>query len=136
MDIFAGELFAGLKLADCRVVQPTFGNPIALDFMRLAELAGLARPSELGITINPRFGSWFGLRGAIFTPDEGDDARPAARACDDCAAPCRGPSELRARREACPVGVPYPDLEIVYHHDRVRGRRLLCERFGVRDELV
>jgi hypothetical protein len=39
-------------------------------------------------------------------------------------------------REACLVApeARYDALERAYHHDRAAGRRVLCERFGVRDE--
>ena len=103
----------------------------------MAELAGLGRPSEIGLLVDPRFGPWMSLRAAIFTPDELPDGAVAARACDDCAAPCRAPTDPLARRLACVVApeLAYDELQRIYHYDRPRGRALLCARFGIRDEL-
>ena len=109
-----------------------------LDFVKMAQLAGLGRPSELPVLVGERFGPWFGLRAAIFTPEELPDGAVAARLCDGCAAPCRIPTDPLARRLACVVAPDeaYDPLQRIYHYDRPRGRRLLCERFGVRDELI
>ncbi|MDB4966849.1 MAG: hypothetical protein JWN44_2538 [Myxococcales bacterium] len=143
LDAFTADRFGALAslLGDCRVVFPTFHAPERLDFMRLAELAGLGRPSELGILVGAGFGPWFGLRAAVFTPEELPDslgAGPApARECDGCAAPCRREPTPLARRRACVVGpdAAYDPLQATYHYDRLRGRRLLCEYFQVADEL-
>jgi epoxyqueuosine reductase QueG len=143
----------------CRAIFPSLGG---FDFMRLAELAGLGAPSEIGTLVSERFGPWFGLRVALFTPHALDDSPPARRLCDGCHAPCRaacpvaavGPrfdwrrcvdERLRAAsscrdrchsRRACVVApeAAYDALELTYHYDRTIGRRRLCERFGVRDE--
>lgn len=120
----------------CRVVFPTFRAEPRLDFVRLAELAGLGRPGELGILLSPTFGPWFALRLALFTPDALDETPPAARACEGCAAPCRGAASFAAARLAC-VAAPehaYTPLQRLYHDDRRAGRAALCARFGVADE--
>jgi hypothetical protein len=46
------------------------------------------------------------------------------------------PTDALSRRLACVVApeLAYDELQRIYHYDRPRGRRLLCERFGVRDE--
>src|SRR5262245_5457091 len=66
LDSFCAAVMEGLGLSGCRIVYPT--RAIGFDFMRLAELAGLGAPSELGILVSERFGPWFALRAAIYTP--------------------------------------------------------------------
>ena len=132
--------------------------------MRLAALAGLGAPSELGILVSPRFGPWLGLRAAVFAPFDLDETAPVARACDGCSAPCRrvcpaaavGPTfswpscvATRQRpaspcqahcgaRDACVIAPDerYEPLEILYHYDRPAGRRCLCARFDVEDRTL
>src|SRR4029079_11741643 len=58
-------------LEGCRAVFPSF---LGFDFMKLAEMAGLGAPSELGTLVSAAFGPWFGLRAAIFTPHELPDS--------------------------------------------------------------
>ncbi len=154
----------GSLLQGCRVIFPTFREAVHLDFMKLGALAGLGAPSELGILVSEPFGPWFGLRAAIFAPHDLPESHAARRLCDACSAPCRascppgivGPSPFpwprcvaergvagspcRARcgaREACVVApeARYDALQRAYHHDRAAGRRMLCERFGVADEV-
>jgi hypothetical protein len=138
LDAFTQDVFARVVDAPgARVVFPTFTAPLKLDFVKMAELAGLGRPSEIGLLVDGRFGPWMALRAAIFTPDELPDGAVGARVCDGCAAPCRAPTEPLARRLACVVApeLAYDELQRIYHYDRPRGRSLLCERFGVRDEI-
>jgi hypothetical protein len=146
-------------LPGCRVVFPSH---LAFDFMKLAELAGLGAPSHIGTLVSSRFGPWFGLRAAVFTPEELPETVPQSSLCEGCPAPCRaacpvaaaGPvfdwrrcvderlrpgSGCRGRchaRLACIVAPEhaYDELELLYHYDRPEGRRLLCEKFAVRDE--
>lgn len=155
----------GPLLDTSRVIYPTLRAPVHLDFMRLAELAGIGRTSELGILVSERAGPWLGLRAAIFTPHELIESNPARRMCDECPAPCRaacpakvvgpGPFPIRLciehrgieaspcertcpAREACIVApdAAYETLQRTYHYARIEGRRLLCLRFGVDDELT
>jgi epoxyqueuosine reductase QueG len=166
LDDFCADSFARISplIGEGRVVFPTFSSAVQLDFMRLGELAGLGRMSELGILVSERFGPWFGLRAALFTPRALDESPPARRLCDGCPAPCRaacpprivGPwpfawqrcvderaatgSPCRSRcgaRERCVVApeARYDELELAYHYDRPRGRVLLCARLGVTDRL-
>jgi hypothetical protein len=149
LDDFCSDVFARLapELLGCRVVFAAFHAPLRLDFLKLGELAGLGRSSELGILVGQRFGPWFGMRAAVFTPEELPDSAPEpVRLCDGCSAPCRAAAQggmltaaahLRARA-ACVVapGEGYDQLERIYHYDRALGRRLLCERFGVRDQVI
>lgn len=138
LDAFTADVFARhVDAPGARSFFPTFDAPLRLNFLKMAELAGLGRPSELGLVlVDPRFGAWLGLRAAIFTPEELPDGTVAARACDGCAAPCRVPTDPLARRLACNVrpDLAYDELQRIYHYDRPRGRALLCERFGVKDE--
>jgi hypothetical protein len=147
------------QLDGCRVIFPSM---LSYDFMKLAQLAGLGAQSEIGTLVSARFGPWFGLRAAIFTPEILPDSPAQKSLCDGCHAPCRAAcpvgavqmpfdwrtcvderlragSTCRTRchsRLACVVAPEhaYDDLELRYHYDRVEGRRLLCERFGVADE--
>ena len=121
-----------------RIVFPTFLAPFTLDFVKMAELAGLGRPSEIGLLVDARFGPWMSLRAAIFTPEELPDGAVGVRACDGCAAPCRAPAGAAgapARRGSSRPELAYDELQRIYHYDRPRGRALLCARFGVRDEV-
>jgi hypothetical protein len=138
LDAFTADVFARLALPGARVFFPTFAAPVRLDFLRMAELAGLGRPSELPLLVDERFGPWFALRAAVFTPEPLPDGAVARRLCDGCAAPCRVPADALARRLACVVHpeLAYDELQRIYHYDRPRGRRLLCERFGVKDEAI
>jgi hypothetical protein len=139
LDVFTADRFARLGglLDGSRVVFPTFDADVRLDFMRLGELAGLGRPSEIGILVGPAFGPWFALRAAVFTPERLPDGALVARACDGCPAPCRAENDPLRRRRACVVApeAAYDPLQSVYHYDRRRGRHLLLERFGVDDEV-
>lgn len=165
LDDFCAAVFARLGglLAGCRVLHPTIGATIHVDFMKLGALAGLGHPSELGILVSAAFGPWFGLRAAIFAPHDLDETARGAAPCEGCPAPCRaacpvaavGPSfswplcwtervrpgsGCRARcdaRAACVVApeAAYDEVETTYHNDRAAGRRLLCARFGVEDRI-
>lgn len=138
LDAFTADVFARhVDAPGARIFFPTFAAPLRLDFVKMAELAGLGRPSELGLVlVDARFGAWMGLRAAVFTPEELPDGAVAPRLCDDCAAPCRAPADPLAKRLACSVRpeLAYDELQRIYHYDRPRGRALLCERFGVKDE--
>ncbi len=159
LDDFCAETFASLssELAGCRVVFPTVHAEIHLDFLALARLAGLGAESELGILVSARFGPWFAMRAAVFTPELLEETGEVPPPCASCPAPCRGAcpagavglrpfpwracvearaSSCAARcdaREACIVGVDarYGELERAYHHDPARARRLLLARFGL-----
>ena len=138
LDAFTADIFARhVDAPNARVVFPTFTSPLVLDFVKMSELAGLGRPSEIGLLVDKRFGPWMSLRAAIFTPEELPDGALSGRACDDCAAPCRTPTDPLARRLACIVApeLAYDDLQRIYHYDRPRGRSLLLNRFHVTDEL-
>ena len=139
LDAFTQDVFARVVDAPgARLVFPTFLAPLRLDFVKMAELAGLGRPSEMGLLVDARFGPWMALRAAIFTPEELPDGAVGARTCDGCAAPCRAPADPLTRRLACVVApeLAYDELQRIYHYDRPRGRSLLCARYGVRDEIA
>ena len=140
LDAFTADVFARrVDAPGARIVFPTLAKPVRLDFVKMAELAGLGRTGELGfVLVDERFGAWLGLRAAIFTPEELPDGAVARRLCDGCAAPCRAPADPLARRLACSVrpDLAYDELQRIYHYDRPRGRALLCARFGVNDEVT
>ena len=164
LDDYGKWVFAGLGslLSRDRVLHPHNDAPVHLDFLRLGELAGLGRESELGLMVSEKHGPWFGLRAAIFTSRELPETPPHPRACDGCPAPCRTAcpgsvvgdwpfpwadcvrfrrqpgSPCRnncAARRACIVApeAAYSDLQILYHYDRAAGRAELCRRYGVED---
>lgn len=159
LDDFCEETFAAFDLRGCRVVFPTFRAVPRLDFIALAALAGLGAESELGILVGERFGPWFGLRAAIFTPEALPETFERESPCRACSAPCRSSCPAHAvglrpfpwqacvdaratsctsrcsAREACIVRPDerYDPLERAYHHDPIAGRRALCEKFGIED---
>ena len=74
-----------------KTVFPFGENALALDFSRLGILGGVGVPSILGILINPEYGTWISLRGAIITNLEFDDYDlPLERfdPCPPCPKPC------------------------------------------------
>ncbi|HVY54754.1 MAG TPA: hypothetical protein VHC46_03265 [Thermodesulfobacteriota bacterium] len=89
-----GELSAGpVSRSDARwvTVFPFGEGALDLDFVRLGILGGVGVPSLLGLLLNPIFGTWISLRGAIITdakfntydaPIEGFEPCPA------CDKPC------------------------------------------------
>jgi hypothetical protein len=81
-----------------RILYPFHFSTEAISFMRLAECAGLGRPSLLGVLVHPHFGPWIALRAVILVADEVVAPRPA-----DGFDPCPGCRE-RACIAACPAG--------------------------------
>lgn len=133
---------------------------VHLDFRVLGHLAGLGGRSRLGLLLHPRYGTWLGLRAAVFTdavlpaapPPAGDPCAgcpaPCAPACPGSAFPGGSWDVARcsafhdesdrcasscASRLACPAGAEhrYPEDEVLYHYDRPAGRRLLRARLGI-----
>ncbi len=56
---------------------PFDAMPTALDFQALGALAGLGRPSLVGVLVHPEFGPWIALRAAVVVPDDVAAPRPA-----------------------------------------------------------
>ncbi|MEM7008570.1 MAG: hypothetical protein AAF462_05475 [Thermodesulfobacteriota bacterium] len=74
-------------------------NALSLNFLKLAELGGAGVKSLLGIFLNPRYGSWMSLRGALITdiePKEYDSPLQGFNPCPTCDKPCIS---------ACPIHV-------------------------------
>ena len=69
-----------------------------VSFTRLAELAGLGRPSLLGVLVHPVYGPWIALRAAILVRERLEAPRPA-----DGFDPCP-PCSQRSCIAACPGG--------------------------------
>jgi hypothetical protein len=72
--------------------------PGALDFQALGVLAGLGRPSLVGVLVHPEFGPWIALRAAILVPAAVEAPRPA-EGFDPCPTCVERPCIA-----ACPVG--------------------------------
>src|SRR6476469_5178783 len=102
LDAFTQDVFARVVDAPgARIVFPTFTAPLRLDFVKMAELAGLGRPSEIGLLVDARFGPWMSLRAAILETEHLPDGAVVARACDGYAGPCRAPADPLACRLSC-----------------------------------
>jgi hypothetical protein len=93
---------AARDIAGSRCHFPFDPWPGALDFQALGELAGLGRPSLVGVLVHPEFGPWIALRAAVLVPHEVTAARPA-----DGFDPCPTCVE-RPCIAACPVGAVGP----------------------------
>ena len=85
-----------------RVLYPFRFPADPVSFMRLAECAGLGRPSLTGVLVHPVFGPWIALRAAILVRDVVTAPRPA-----DGFDPCPNCVE-RACIPACPAGAVGP----------------------------
>jgi epoxyqueuosine reductase len=74
-----------------RIIFPFGKDALELDFVKLGILGGIGVPSLLGILLNPFYGTWVSLRGAIITDvefDEYDSPLVGFRPCPSCAKPC------------------------------------------------
>ena len=77
-----------------------FFSGLTVSFMHLAQAAGLAGPSILGVQIHPTFGPWMALRAAILVNQESPDfATPQTAAGFDPCPSC----EERPCITACPA---------------------------------
>ncbi len=85
-----------------RVVYPFRFPAEPVSFMRLASVAGLGRPSLVGVLVHPVYGPWIALRAAILVPLVLTAPRPA-----DGFDPCPTCRE-RACIAACPAGAVQP----------------------------
>ena len=81
-----------------RILYPFRFPADAVSFMRLAECAGLGRPSRVGVLIHPVYGPRIALRAAILVPFAAAAPRPAAGfdPCPTCVE--------QACVAACPAG--------------------------------
>jgi len=86
-------------VAGARVCWPSDAR---IDFRLLGELAGLGRPSLLGLLVHPVYGPWIALRAAVLVPADVVAPRPA-----DGFDPCPTCVE-RPCIAACPVGAIGP----------------------------
>jgi len=90
-------------IAGASVIFPFVASPTGLDFQVLAELAGLGRPSLVGVLVHPEYGPWIALRAAVLVPRDVTAPRPA-----DGFDPCPSCVE-RPCIVACPVGAVGPE---------------------------
>lgn len=100
-DVVEGACAAVVAAAGGRILYPFGFYDDAPSFTRLAILAGLGRPSRLGVLVHPEFGPWMALRAAIAVPTELHAPRPADGfdPCPTCPAPCA---------TACPAAAVSP----------------------------
>jgi hypothetical protein len=74
-----------------KTVFPFGENALDLDFITLGILGGVGVPSLLGILLNPEYGTWISLRGAIITAIEFemyDEPLGDFDPCPTCGKPC------------------------------------------------
>ncbi len=134
-DAFVAELLAhaddALRDAGVRFrrFDAAFRAPVRVDFVALAQLVGLGSPGPFGLSIHPKHGSWWALRGAWLVDADVDPPLEARSPCVGCAAPCVGgwqnaggiavaTAQVRERCVAGPAS-RYDDDQIAYHYDRV-----------------
>jgi hypothetical protein len=85
-----GELLDGAEVGYA-LAYPFGENALGLDFVTLGKLGGAGVGSLLGILINPVFGTWISLRGAILTDaefSEYDRPLDGFDPCPSCQKPC------------------------------------------------
>lgn len=73
------------------VIFPFGARALSLDFMELGRIAGVGVDSLLGILLNPEYGPWISLRGAIITDLEFsnyDNPLKNFDPCPPCPKPC------------------------------------------------
>jgi hypothetical protein len=141
-DAFVAELLdrADVALAAAGVrylrFEAAFDAPVRVDFVALAELAGMGRRGPFGLLVHPAYGPWWALRGAWLVDAEVVPAPRALPACEGCDAPCVGgweharsgvtaaTPEVRAR---CVVGQDwrYDEDQIAYHYARAEAVKRL-----------
>jgi len=91
------------RRTSARVLYPFGFARDAVSFTRLAALAGLGRPSLVGVLVHPVYGPWIALRAAILVRDRLEAPRPA-----DGFDPCPSCRE-RSCMPACPGGAVATD---------------------------
>jgi len=82
-----------------RVAFPFGADYFAVDFLTLGEVAGFGTMSLMGILINPEYGLWMSLRGAILLEEELEEYDPPLEGfnpCPECAKPCIAPCPAAA----------------------------------------
>jgi epoxyqueuosine reductase QueG len=76
---------------DYRMAFPFGSACLALDFSTLGEVGGVGAKSLMGILINPEYGLWISLRGAIISDLEFaqyDEPLSSFNPCPECSKPC------------------------------------------------
>jgi len=74
-----------------KFIYPFGSDALLLDFMKIGELAGIGVKSLLGILLNPVYGTWMSLRGAIISNTETDNYDSLLNdfdPCTTCPKPC------------------------------------------------
>lgn len=97
IDDYTRAVFGGLTTAletpagaGYRTVFPFGKEALDLDFVRLGVLGGVGVPSLLGLLLNPVYGTWISLRGAVITDIEFDAYDTPIEGFDPCP-PCDKP---------------------------------------------
>lgn len=97
IDNYTKMVFQDLSLVldEARVkhtsVFPFGSDAMALDFVKLGQATGTGVPSSLGLLLNPVYGPWLSLRGALLTdiePESYDSALKDFAPCPTCDKPC------------------------------------------------
>lgn len=85
------EIHFPQKKIEFQFIYPFGNDALLLDFMKIGELAGIGVKSLLGILLNPVYGTWISLRGAIlsdFIPKVLDKSLTDFDPCPSCSKPC------------------------------------------------
>lgn len=97
IDDYTRAVFGGLTPAletpagaGYRTVFPFGKDALDLDFVRLGTLGGVGVPSLLGLLLNPVYGTWISLRGAVVTDTEFDTYDTPIKGFEPCP-PCEKP---------------------------------------------
>jgi hypothetical protein len=114
-----------------RRFEAAFHAPLRVNFVALAELAGLGSPSPFGLLVHETHGPWWALRGAWLVAAEVEPPPAHRPPCVGCAAPCVGgwdntreiASAMPDVRARCVVGQTfrYDEDQIAYHYDRANA---------------
>lgn len=85
------EIHFPQKKIEFQFIYPFGNDALLLDFMKIGELAGIGVKSLLGILLNPVYGTWISLRGAIISNTETDNYDSPLNdfdPCTTCPKPC------------------------------------------------
>ena len=85
------EILGAERGISYKAVFPFGSGALDMDFVNLGMLGGVGVPSLLGILLNPEYGTWVSLRGALITDlefENYDEPLVAFEPCPACPKPC------------------------------------------------